>query len=113
PRHAVAKFAGILKECRTGRVVGDAYAGQTFRADFESHGIRYEVSDRTKHEFYESFEPLLTASEVELLDVPKLQEQLLTLVWRGVKIDHQSGDHDDYANAAAGALVLAASKKAP
>ena len=113
PRHAVAKFAGILKEYKTSRVTGDAYAGQTFRADFESRGIRYEVSKLTKHEYYEGFEPLLTASEVELYDVAKLQEQLLTLVWRGVKIDHQPGDHDDFANACAGALLLAASKKAP
>lgn len=107
PRHAVAKFAGALKEYGLGRVVGDAYAGQTFRADFEAHGIRYEVSPHSKHELYERFEPLLTASEVELLDVPKLQEQLLTLVWRGARIDHQVGDHDDYANACAGAALLA------
>jgi hypothetical protein len=111
PRHAVAKFAAILKEYKISRVVGDAYAGQTFRADFESHGVRYEVSTKSKHEIYEAFEPLLTASEVELLDVPKLQEQLLTLVWRGTKIDHQVGDHDDFANACCG--VLAASRKAP
>jgi hypothetical protein len=45
-----------------------------------------------------------------LLDVPTLQEQLLTLVWRGSKIDHQPGDHSDYANAAAGALVLVHSR---
>jgi hypothetical protein len=107
PRHAVAKFSASLKEYKCSRVVGDAYAGQTFRADFESHGIRYEVSDKSKHEIYEDFEPLLTASEVELLDVPKLQEQLLTLVWRGTKIDHQSGDHDDFANAAAGVALAA------
>jgi hypothetical protein len=35
---------------------------------------------------------------------------LLTLVIRGSKIDHQPGDHDDYANAAAGALVLASAR---
>jgi hypothetical protein len=113
PRHAVAKFASTLKEYRVSRVTGDAYAGQTFRADFESHGIRYETSTRTKHEIYEAFEPLLTASEVELLDVPKLQEQLLTLVWRGTRIDHQSGDHDDFSNAAAGVIDLVASHPAP
>ena len=111
PRQAVAKFAAILKEYRISRVTGDAYAGQTFRADFAAHGIRYEVSTQSKHELYEAFEPLLTANEVELLDTPKLQEQLLTLVWRGIKIDHQPGDHDDFANAACGALVLAAAKK--
>ena len=48
----------------------------------------------------------MNAGEVELLDITELQEQLLTLVIRGDKIDHQPGDHDDYANAAAGALWL-------
>jgi hypothetical protein len=48
----------------------------------------------------------LNAGEVELLDITELQEQLLTLVIRGDKIDHQPGDHDDFANAAAGALWL-------
>jgi hypothetical protein len=42
-----------------------------------------------------------------LLDDGKLQEQLLTLVMRGGRIDHQATDHDDSANAACGALVLA------
>jgi hypothetical protein len=41
------------------------------------------------------------------LDIPKLQEQLLSLVVRGAgKIDHLPGDHDDYANAAAGAISM-------
>jgi len=111
PRQAVNKFIGVLKEYGIRRVHGDAYAGQTFRADFEADGIHYDISDESKHELYENFEPLLTASEVELLDVGKLQEQLLTLVWRGTKIDHQVGDHDDWANAACGALLLAGTKK--
>jgi hypothetical protein len=107
PRHAVTKFAELAKTYRCTQIVGDAYAGETFRRDFESHGIRYQISGKTKSEIYEDFEPILTASEVVLLDVPKLQEQLLTLVWRGTRIDHQSGDHDDHANAACGAVLLA------
>jgi len=58
-------------------------------------------------------EVLLNAGEVELLDVAVLQEQLLTLIWRGNRIDHQPGDHDDYANAAAGVIVAVKSAKAP
>jgi hypothetical protein len=65
------------------------------------------MSMRTKSEIYDSFEPKLNAGEVELLDDGKLQEQLLTLVIRGSKIDHLPGDHDDSANAACGAIVLA------
>ncbi len=110
PRDAVRKFAAALKAWGISQVTGDAYAGQTFRRDFEELGIMYVVSDKNKSEIYEDFEPRLNAGEVELLDDGKLQEQLLTLVIRGSKIDHQPGDHDDFANAAAGAIVLAAAR---
>jgi hypothetical protein len=107
PRHAVKKFAAALQEYGLARVTGDAYAGETFRADFLEYGIRYEVGDKSTSDLYEAFEPKLNAGEIELLDVPELQEQLLTLVWRGTRIDHLPGDHDDYATAAAGSLLLA------
>jgi hypothetical protein len=108
PRKAVAKFAATLSEYRVSRVVGDRYAGETFRQDFQEHGISYTVSELSKHELYEALEPKINAGEVELLDVPKVQEQLLGLVVRGNKIDHLPGEHDDFINAAAGALRLAA-----
>jgi len=110
PRDAVRKFAGLLHEYGISRVTGDAFAGQTFRQDFAAHHITYDVSPKSKSDIYEEFEPKLNADEIDLLDVPELQEQLLTLVWRGSKIDHQSGDHDDFANAAAGAIWLATGK---
>jgi hypothetical protein len=107
PRVAVQKFAQELKAWGLTRVTGDRYAGETFRRDFQENGIQYITADRTKSELYESFEPVLNAGEVELLDSPKLQEQLLTLIVKpSGKIDHQSGDHDDWANAATAALVL-------
>ena len=107
PRHAVKKFAGIVKSYGCSTVVGDAYAGETFRADFSEHDINYRRCSRSKSELYEQIEPKLNAREIELLDIPKLQEQLLTLVWRGTRIDHLAGDHDDFANAAVGALIEA------
>jgi len=110
PRDAVRKFASELQAWGLSRVTGDAYAGQTFRADFEGYGIAYTVAGRTKSELYDALEPRLNAGELELLDDGKLQEQLLTLVMRGGRIDHQAGDHDDFANAAAGALALACNK---
>lgn len=108
PRDAVKKFAALLKEYRCHRAVGDRYAGETFRADFLEHRIQYGVSELTKHEIYEALEPRLNAGEVELLDISKMQEQLLGLVVRGQKIDHLPGEHDDWINAAAGALWLTA-----
>ena len=38
--------------------------------------------------------------------MPTLEQQLLGLVWRGGKIDHPPGEHDDLANAVAGVLHL-------
>jgi hypothetical protein len=60
-----------------------------------------------KTEIYESFEPRLNSGEVRLLDLPELTEQLLTLVIKGTRIDHEPGGHDDCSNAAAGSIGLA------
>jgi hypothetical protein len=109
PRAAVKKFIGLCHEYKIKTVVGDAYGGQTFRKDFEAGGITYKVSDLTTAEVYDAFEPMLNAGEVELLDHPKQTEQLLTLVVKNGKIQHLPGDHDDFATAGCGALVLCAS----
>jgi hypothetical protein len=109
PPLAVVKFAGLLKECECFRVIGDRYAGETFRADFRRLRIGYEVSASTKSQLYEAMEPKVNAGEVELPDVPKLTEQLLTLVRRGARVDHQPGDHDDWANACAGCVDVLSS----
>ncbi len=106
PRKAIERFASVLKEYRVSRVVGDRYAGETFRADFRGLGIEYEVATSSASQLYEALEPLLNGHRVALLDVPLLEQQLLGLLWRGGKITHASGEHDDFANAVAGALAL-------
>jgi hypothetical protein len=50
PRSAVDRFATVLRDYRITRVVGDAYAGQTFAQDFLRHGIIYEVAGLTGFE---------------------------------------------------------------
>ncbi len=107
PRDAVIKFVGLLRQYRLNSVTGDNYAGNTFKSDFEGMGVRYQSSGLAKSDIYDRLEPRLNAGEIELLDVPELQEQLITLVIRGSKIDHEPNGHDDFANAAAGALNLA------
>ena len=106
PRDAVTKFAGLLRMYGLSTVTGDSYAGSTFSSDFQNYGIYYRHSSRTRTEIYEAFEPKLNAGEVELLDIPILHEQLSTLVVRGHQVDHEPGGHDDWANAACGALCL-------
>jgi hypothetical protein len=113
PRQAVQRFAGILHEYHCTTVTGDAYAGLTFRKDFEACEITYIVSKKDTTDLYEALEPKLNASEVELLDVPILIEQAICLVVKGSKITHQNGDHDDFINACAGAVDLAARGERP
>jgi len=108
PRAAVARFAYILKEYGIYTIQGDRYAGLTFEVDFQRHGIGYQVCPLTKSQLYEALEPRLNSHLVILLDVPKLEQQLLGLVWRGGKIDHAGSEHDDYANACAGLVYLLA-----
>jgi len=106
PRKAVERFAGVLKDYRISTVTGDRYAGETFREDFRGHGIEYKISSLTKSQIYESLEPRLNAHEVVLLDHAALESQLLSLMWRGGKIDHPVSEHDDWANAAAGSIYV-------
>lgn len=107
PRDAIKlRFAPLLHEYRISAVTGDAYAGQTFRCDFEECGITYRVCSRTTSQNYEKLEPRLNAGEVELLDDPTLTEQMLTLVVRGSRVDHEPGAHDDFSAAAATCLNL-------
>jgi hypothetical protein len=110
PEEAVKKFADVLKLYRCHAVTGDRYAGEWPREQFRKLGIQYALSENNRSQIYGAFEPLLNAGEIEMLDLPKLTQQLIGLVLKGNKIDHPSGEHDDHANAAAGAIVSA---KAP
>jgi hypothetical protein len=112
PNKAVTRFVRVLRDYRVTRVVGDRYAGETFRSQFMAADVAYEVSARTTSELYEALEPRLNAGQVVLLDVPTLEQQLLGLVWKGGKITHQAGEHDDYATAAAGAIEQAVGRVA-
>lgn len=107
PRQAIERFVPVLAEYGVTSVTGDNYAGNTFKVDFESKGVRYEPCPMSKSRLYESLEPRLNAREVELPDLPQLEQQLLGLIWRGGRIDHQHGEFDDFANAVAGVSLSA------
>jgi len=104
PHKAVERFVTILNEYKVFTVTGDAFAGHTFAADFESHDIGYQGSELTKSKLYEAMEAPLNGGKVVLLEDSDLEQQLLGLVWKGGKIDHNTGEHDDFANAVAGVV---------
>jgi len=106
PEVAVDRFANVLRQYRVSTVTGDKYAGEWPRQAFQRLGIHYNVADKTRSELYANLEPLLNSGQVELLDMPTLEAQLIGLVRKGEKIDHLAGEHDDYANAVAGVVSL-------
>ena len=112
PAAVVEEFAGLLRRYGISRVTGDRYAGEWPPEQFRQHGIAYQPSERTKSEIYQEVLPPVNSGCVELLDHDRLKTQLLGLERRTARggrdsIDHAPGGHDDVANAAAGALVLA------
>ena len=113
PDAVVEEFAALLKSYGVTQVYGDRYGGEWPRERFRYHGIAYRPADKTKSEIYLALLPMLNSQTAELLDVRRLEDQLVGLerrTSRGGKdsIDHAPGGHDDVANAAAGALVMAA-----
>ena len=113
PNAAVDRFVRTLRSYGVARVTGDRYAGETFVRQFEARGVGYAVSERSKSELYEALEPPLNARQVVLLDVPEAEQQLLGLIWRGGRIDHPAGEHDDHANACAGVVAVLVERPCP
>jgi hypothetical protein len=110
PDQVVRQFVQTLKRYRVNVVVGDRYAGEWPRERFLSSGVKYRVADKTKSQLYGELLPLLTSQECELLDNPRLVNQLVSLERRTGRsgkdtIDHPPRSHDDLANVCAGALV--------
>jgi hypothetical protein len=112
PDQVTAEFCQTLKAYRRYTVKGDKYGGEWPRERFRLHGIEYGSAPLTKSEIYRSLLPEINSGKVELFDNPKLINQLLQLERRTgaggrETIDHPPNGHDDVANAAAGACLLA------
>jgi hypothetical protein len=117
PDAATAELAGVCKSYGVTRVTGDHWGGEWPREKFRAHGITYEPSERVKSALYTELLPIINAGRCELLDSPRLKQQLVGLERRVARsgkdsVDHGPGGHDDLANAVAGALVLAAGGQA-
>lgn len=116
PEQVCAQFSKLLRRYGLGSATADRYAGGFPVEAMRKHGIRLRPSKLSKSEIYTDTLPLLNSSTVELLDHERLRAQLVGLERRTARggrdsIDHGPSGHDDVANAVAGALVLAASKR--
>jgi hypothetical protein len=113
PEEVTAKFAETLGAYGLRTVTGDRYSAEWVAAAFRRHAITYLPAEQDKSAIFVESLPLFAQGMVELLDSPTLETELRLLErrprpgGRGDLVDHPPRGHDDAANAACGALVLA------
>ena len=117
PDDVVSDICETLKRYGLDSVTGDQYAKEWPPERFRVRGVTYEPSELCKNDIYLNALPLLMQGRVELLDNPRLVNQICSLERTTSRagrdsVSHPTGraHHDDVANAALGALVLAAGK---
>lgn len=117
PSGVIAESAALSKAYGLHGTNGDRYAPGFVLEGFRAHGIAYTPSPMDRSSLYLEMLPLLNAGRVRLLDLPDLLRELRGLERRrGTagrdRVDHApgAGHHDDRANSACGALVLAAGR---
>jgi hypothetical protein len=79
PEQVVKSYASLLDSYHMHEVTGDRYGGDWPREQFHNKGIRYQVSDLTRRDLYRELLPPLNSTPIELLDNPRLANQLLEL----------------------------------
>lgn len=110
PDEVVREFAVLLKSYGINKIIGDRYAGEWVKEPFKAHGITYDAAAKPKSDLYRDFLPLINSKKTEILDHPRLISQLAGLERRTARsgrdsIDHAPNQHDDVANAVAGAIT--------
>lgn len=114
PQQVVQDFSALLAAYRVTKVVGDRYAGEFPRELFRKRGIQYECAAQPKSDLYRDLLPMLNSGQIVLPKSDRLVNQLCGLERRTARsgkdsIDHgPGGQHDDLANACAGAAAIAA-----
>ena len=111
PEDVVDEFATLLKRYRIVKVTGDRYAGEWPREQFRKLGISYEPAAKPKSDLYRDLLPAINSRRIDLLDHPRLVNQLVSLERRTARggrdsIDHAPGAHDDIANVVAGVSAM-------
>lgn len=112
PEATVAEFAAVFKAFGLTEATSDRYAGSWPVEAFRKVGITVKPSERTRSDIYLAALPMVMSGQVELLDLPRLLKQLGSLERRKGRqgkdsVDAPPRQHEDVANSACGALVLA------
>jgi hypothetical protein len=118
PKNVVGEIAQWAKTYGVAAAQSDKWGGEFPIEEFAVHKIAVRASANPKSDIYRDMLPLLNSGKCRLLDNPRLVSQLCGLERRTARggrdsIDHSPGAHDDLANSASGALVLASHHKVP
>jgi hypothetical protein len=118
PEAIVDEFTSLLKSYRITHVRGDRYAGEWPREQFRKRSIGYTCSEKTKSDLFRDLLPMLNSGSIVLPKSDRLVSQLCGLERRTSRsgkdsIDHGPGQHDDLANAVAGAADCAVKRSQP
>jgi hypothetical protein len=116
PVTATQRISELLAEYGLHETTADKYAAGFAIDAFAKNGIRLKHSERNRSELYLECLPLLSSGRVRLVDNKRLVTQFASLERRTSSLGSDTvqktkGMHDDVCNSAAGALVLAASRK--
>lgn len=112
PEAAVKELAANFKRYGVTEITSDRYAGSWPTEAFRKEGITVKPSEKTRSEIYLAVLPMIMSGQVELLDSQRLLKQLSSLERRRGRqgkdsVDAPPRQHEDLANSACGALVLA------
>ena len=108
----IVEAAADIRRYGLERVTGDAWAQGAQAALWRQQGVAYMDTAIPKSDIYHAVLPGLMAGRGALLSDPVLVEQLRNRVEYETakpppRVDHPKNEHDDVANAACGALMLA------
>jgi hypothetical protein len=116
PSETVDEIVALLRRYKISTVDGDNWGAELTAELFRQRGVEYHTSKRDKAEIYLELLPMMRSGEVRLLDHARATAQFAGLARRTLpggrdRVDHETGGHDDIANAIAGAIVLASADR--
>jgi hypothetical protein len=109
PQATTEEFAALARRYNCYSVVGDNFSAEWCQSAWRKFGVSYNRSELSKSAIYLECLPLFTRGIVQIPDHPRLLRELRLLerhTHRSGKdtVDHGRNGHDDFANAACGAL---------
>ncbi len=112
PAQVIAELSPLAKSYHCSKVVGDRWGGEFPAELFKKYGLTYEPSKLVKSDLYRDLLPLLNSKKIILPRNDRLLNQIVSLERRVARgghesIDHPVSQHDDLANACAGAALQA------